>query len=417
LNRRLFIACLPCRRDGTARRIDPVDRPAIVSSSFCGHCGRLQIDRLSPRMTATTSLIDELERALAAGSNAQRIAMLARITDLFVEGASRYTAGQINLFDEVIGKLVSAIETKARAKLATRLAPMPNAPGGVIRSLAFDDDIEVARPVLSTSERIEEADLVANARTKSQQHLAAIAERRSLSEGITEVLVERGDRQVVHTVARNTGARFSDAGFRMLVKRSTGDDALAMQVGARRDLPRQHFLRLLQEASATVRARLASENPDAADAVQSVLGEVVGSIRSETRKGSRDYAAARDRVEALHRAGRLGESEVHSFARERRFEETAIALSLLCSMEIDVVERALLDPGHEITLIFAKVAGFSSTTAKAILLLKAADRGMSAQDLEQALTSYSRLQVDTARRVFGFYRTRLRAPGAMAAGA
>ena len=365
-------------------------------------------------MTTTTSLIDELECALAAGSNAQRIAMLARITDLFVEGASRYSAGQINLFDDVIGKLVAAIETKARAKLATRLAPMPNAPGGVIRMLAFDDDIEVARPVLSISERMEEADLVANAHSKSQQHLAAMAERRSLSEGLTEVLVARGDRQVVQTVVKNTGARFSDAGFRMLVKRSTGDDALAIQVGARRDLPRQHFLRLLQEASATVRTRLATENPDATGAVESVLGEVVGGIRSEMRKGSTDYAAARTLVEALHRAGRLGETDIHGFARERRFEETAIALSLQCGIEIDVVERALLDPSHDIALILAKLAGFSSTTAKAILLLKAADRGMSAQDLEQALTSYSRLQVATARRVFGFYRARLKLPTAVA---
>src|SRR5262249_8488048 len=105
----------------------------------------------TPTMTTTVSLIDELERALSSGSNAQRIAMLSRITDLFVEGASRYSEGQINLFDEVIVKLVGAIEAKARAKLSSRLAPVQNAPRGVIRMLAFDDDIEVARPVLTTS--------------------------------------------------------------------------------------------------------------------------------------------------------------------------------------------------------------------------------------------------------------------------
>jgi uncharacterized protein (DUF2336 family) len=368
-----------------------------------------------PAMTNAPSLIDELERALSTGTNAQRITMLSRITDLFVEGASRYSVAHINLFDEVIVKLVTTIEAKARAKLSSRLAPVHNAPPGVIHMLAFDDDIEVARPVLTMSERLGDADLVANASSKSQQHLAAIAERRSLSEAVTEVLVVRGDRQVVHSVVRNSGARFSDAGLRMLVKRSGGDDALAIQVGARRDLPRQHFLRLLQEASAAVRGRLAAENPSAGGTVETVLSEVVGGIRSETRKVSPDYAAARSRVEALYRAGRLGEPEVHGFACERRFEETAIALSLLCAVEIDVVERALLDPAHEMTLIVAKLAGFSSTTAKAILLLKAADRGLSTQDLDQALTSYRRLQVETARRVLGFYRTRLKGPAAMSA--
>jgi uncharacterized protein (DUF2336 family) len=268
--------------------------------------------------------------------------------------------------------------------------------------------------VLTTSDRLDEADLVANASHKSQQHLAAIAQRRWLSEAVTDVLVTRGDRDVVHSVAKNAGARFSDAGFRMLVQRSTGDDALALQVGARRDVPRQHFLRLLHQASAAVRKRLETEHPGAGSALESVLGEVVGGIRNETRKVSTDYAAARSRVEALHRAHRLGEPEVHGFARERKFEETAIALSLLCGLEIDVVERALLDQSHELALIIAKLAGLSSTTAKAILLLKATERAMSAQDLDQAMMSYGRLQSETARRVLGFYRTRTKTTAAPA---
>ena len=205
-------------------------------------------------MTPQSTLIDDLERALATGSEAQRIDMLSRITDLFLADADRYSGAQIHLFDEVIGKLTSAIEAKARAKLAARLAHARTAPKGVIRMLAFDDDIDVARPVLTSSERLADADLLDNARTKGQSHLLAISERKVLSEAVTEVLVERGDRRVARSLARNVGARFSDAGFRMLVKRTAGDDALAMQVGARRDLPRQHFLSLLEQASAAVPA-------------------------------------------------------------------------------------------------------------------------------------------------------------------
>jgi uncharacterized protein (DUF2336 family) len=368
-------------------------------------------------MIEKSSLIDELEQALSVGSNTQRIEMLTRITDLFLAGASRYSNDHINLFDEVFTKLARTIEAKARAKLSARLAPVSNAPGDVIRMLAFDDDIEVAQPVLSTSERLDDEDLLANATSKSQLHLAAIAERKSLNEAVTDVLVARGDRQVVHKVARNGGARFSDAGFRMLVKRSANDEALALQVGSRRDLPRQHFLHLLDQASATVRTRLAAENPNAGDAVEGVLSEIVGGIRSETRKVSTDFASARSEVEALGRAGRLSEGDVYQFARDRQFEPTAIALSMMAGVEIDIAERALNDSGHEMALILAKLAGFSSTTAKAILLLKTTHRGMSAHDLEQALISYDRLQTDTARRVLGFYRTRAKGPAVAAAAA
>jgi uncharacterized protein (DUF2336 family) len=358
----------------------------------------------------TLPLLDELETALASGTNTRRIEMLTRITDLFVGGAPRFSETQIGVFDDVMVRLVNTIEAKARARLSHRLATIANAPTKVIWTLAFDDDIAVAQPVLSQSERLGERELVANATSKSQQHLAAIAQRKSLSEAVTDVLVERGDRDVVHSVVKNAGARFSDAGFRMLVKRSAGDDALATDVGRRHDIPRQHFLMLLEKASNAVRARLAAENPQAAAAVEGVVAEVAGGIRSDVRNASPEFALAQADVERQSRMRRIGEAEIYQYARDRKFEQTAIALSLLCETPIDVVERALLDPGAEIVLILAKVAELSSTTTKAILLLRAADRGMSASDLDRALASFDRLQPDTARRVLGFFRTRVKKP-------
>jgi uncharacterized protein (DUF2336 family) len=361
-------------------------------------------------MMRTLPIIDELEAALTSGTNSRRIEMLTRITDLFVGGAARYSEEQIGVFDDVMVRLVSTIEAKARAKLAHRLAPIANAPSSVIHLLAFDDDIDVAQPVLEQSERLEDPALVANANTKSQRHLFAIAQRRSLSEAVTDVLVQRGDREVVQSVVKNAGARFSDAGFRILVNRSAGDDDLATIVGMRSDIPRPHFLVLLEKASSAVRARLAAENPQASAAIDDVVAEVVGGIRDDARNSSPDFAAAQAAVERQNRLRRIGEAEIYQYARDRKFEETAIALSLLCDTPIDVVERALLDPGAEIVLILAKVAGLSSTTTKAILLLRAADRGMSAKDLDQALTSFNRLQPDTARRVLSFFRTRVKKP-------
>jgi len=363
-------------------------------------------------MIEITSLLDELEDAIATGTAERRVLVLRRVTDLFIAGSGHYSPEQIDVFDDVMVRLVSTIEAKARARLAYRLAPIANAPTHVINMLAVDDDIEVAHPVLSQSERVDESVLLASASTKSQLHLFAIAQRKSLSEAVTDVLVERGDRDVVHSIVKNSGARFSDAGFRMLVKRSAGDDDLAVEVGMRSDIPRAHFLVLLEKASSTVRSRLAAENPQASSAIEGVVAEVVGGIRHEARNASPDFAAARAAVERQNRIRRLGEEEIYQYARDRKFEETAIALSILCDTPIDVVERALLDPGAEIVLILAKVAGLSSTTTKAILLLRAADRGMSAKDLDMALASFNRLQPDTARRVLGFFRTRVKKPAA-----
>jgi uncharacterized protein (DUF2336 family) len=385
---------------------------ASLSSLFSRHC-YMAFHRPKPTtMMRILPLIDELEAALNSGTTSRRVEMLTRITDLFVGGTARYSDEQIGVFDGVIVRLISTIEAKARAKLAHRLAPIANAPSSVIHMLAFDDDIDVAQPVLKQSERLEDRALVASANTKSQLHLYAISQRRSLSEAVTDVLVERGDRNVVHSVVKNGGARFSDAGFRILVNRSAGDDDLATIVGMRGDIPRPHILALLKKASGVVRARLAAEMPEANRAIAGVVAEIVGDIRDDARNPSPDFAKAQATVERQNRPCRIGEAEIYQYARDRKFEETAIALSLICDTPIDVVERALLDPGAEIALILAKVAGLSATTTKAILLLRAADRGMSAKDLDQALASFNRLQPDTARRVLGFFRTRVKKPAA-----
>jgi uncharacterized protein (DUF2336 family) len=353
----------------------------------------------------TPSLIDELEDALASKTEERRMAALWRITDLFIAGADTYSEDHVTLFDDVIQRLAATIEKNARAKLSSRLARLPNAPPGVIRDLASDHDIRVAQPVLRHSPRLDDGYLVATAATHSQQHLLAIAQRQALSEAVTDLLVERGDRDVVRSVAQNSGARFSNAAFRTLVERSVGDEVLAVHVGTRRDLPRQHLLRLVERASAAVRQKLAAADPAAAGAIRDVIAEIDGSIRAASRRASNDYAAARTQVEALHRSGQLDEAQVYAFADARKFEETAVALSLLTEAPIDLIERALLDDNPDMAVILAKVAGFSWSTAQCILL-RATNRALSVQDLDRALSGFSRLKCSTARSIIEFYDAR-----------
>jgi len=361
-------------------------------------------------MTPSLNLIDEIEDALASKTEEKREAALWRITDLFIAGSDSYAEDHVTLFDDVIGRLATTIETNARARLSTRLARVPNAPVGVVRTLAADDEISVAQPVLRHSPRLDDAYLKATAATRSQQHLLAIAQRSAVSAEITEVLVERGNGDVVRSVAQNKGARFSNAAFKTLVERSVGDDVLAVHVGTRHDIPRQHLLKLVELASSAVRQKLAAADPAAAAVIRDAIAEIGGNIRAASRRASTDYAAARAEVEALHQAGRLGENEVYGFADARRFEQTAVALSLIAGAPIDLVERAMLDDNPDMAVILTKVAGFSWSTAQCILL-RAANRSLSVQDLDRALSGFSRLKPATARSIIAFYDARRQGNG------
>ena len=163
-------------------------------------------------MGMSYSLVAELDEAIQSGSSDRRMATLRRVTDLFLSQAGQYDSGQISLFDDVLLRLIEHIETRALAELGERLAPVETAPVGIIRHLANHDEIAVAGPVLKDSKRLLPPDLVEIASAKSQDHLLAISQRAEIDETVTEVLVDRGSREVAHTVAVNSGARFSQIG-------------------------------------------------------------------------------------------------------------------------------------------------------------------------------------------------------------
>src|SRR3954451_25169386 len=120
-------------------------------------------DRVMTSKPASLELLDELQAALAHGTVARRVETLRRVTDLFLNCAVDYSDEQIALFDDVFNCLLRRIEVSAKALLANRLAPIDSAPPMTIRTLAFDDLIEVAAPVLAQSQRLDDETLIETA--------------------------------------------------------------------------------------------------------------------------------------------------------------------------------------------------------------------------------------------------------------
>lgn len=239
-------------------------------------------------------LMRELEEAVTSGCPESCLRAMWHATDLLIAGT--YSEDQIWTFGEIIGRLAQDIETKARARLSSKLAASNNAPYSLASRLASDDCIDVAWPILSQSERLNTEALIACARTKSQQHLLAISKRRSVPEAVTDVLVVRGSNEVVTSVAANNGATFSNSGFLHLVRRAEGDSIVAESVGLRRDIPRHLFHQLIAKASEEVRQRLARERPEIAEQVHQVVVDVTGGIHARFGPASKDYFTAKRTV-------------------------------------------------------------------------------------------------------------------------
>jgi uncharacterized protein (DUF2336 family) len=355
------------------------------------------------------SLIDELEAAFASRDIEARVDILRRVTDLFVVGSEQFAGEQLALFDDVMCRLIDEIGRSARAAFGERLAPIANAPPLVSRKLALDDSIDVAGPLLLCSEQLDDETLIAGAKTKSQRHLLAISRRIQLSEGVTDVLVERGDRQVVVSTAANNGAKFSEFGYSKLVLRSESDGELALRVWSRPEVPREHLLALFAIASDAVRLQFEAADRKRATLVRDMIKRASDQIQATVRDRSQDFAAAEAQVRLLNQTGALTEHRLSRFAEDGRFDETAIALSLLTKVPIGVIERTLVHDGADQVLMLAKFAGLSWTTTRMLLLLKATVKGAPVQDIDECFASFNKLTPEMARTAIQFYRLRERA--------
>lgn len=354
------------------------------------------------------SIIAEIEGTFASGSADKQADVLRRVTDLFLAGADNYSDDHVDLFDGVISRIAEKIETKARAKLAHRLAPVPNAPPMTVRKLAHDESIEVAGPILSLSNRLSDEDLLAIAGGKSQDRLLAISKRSSLSEKVSDVLVTHGNRDVVLSVTRNEGARISDAGYTKLVDQSINDEVLAICVSMRKDIPQEHFNALIAKASEVVFEKLAASNPHAVYEVHRVLTDITGQDPAGPPKAKRDYREAAAQFDVVRRSGASLDQLVCEYAKNGKFEETVAALSALSEAPIKLVESVLNDarPDSDFALILAKAAGLSWPTVKQICILRRKVFRFSPQAIETARHSFDRLQTATAQRLVRFYNER-----------
>jgi uncharacterized protein (DUF2336 family) len=351
------------------------------------------------RMSLPALLLPELDQVLENGSAPRRAEALSGVAGLFREKASRLNGEHIRLFGQVFERLLGFVDRTARIELSRLLAPIGNSPAGVMMHLAMDDDIAVAGPALEHSTRFEPPDLANIARQKSQQHLLALSARQDIAEAVTDILVRRGNQEVLCKLVGNGSARVSAEGFAALVETARLDAELAAALARRADFPPQLFRDLLVHASETVREHLRANSAG----MHTALRQIVQEFRGETPP-PRDYAAAQTTVFALHQKGALDERQVAEFATAGQTEDAVAGVALLCAVPVDVVDRIFRADRLDPVLIICKAAGWSWQTVRALANALPNSARISGETLDLAYANFERLSPMTAQRVMRFWQ-------------
>ena len=347
------------------------------------------------------SIIAELEDAVRGGSSAKRVETLRQVTDLFLNDGERLSDDQVKVFDDVLCLLIARVETRARAELSKRLAPLDYAPFEVIQYLAWDDEIAVAGDVLTHSNRLSPEALVEIAGIKGQDHLLAISARDNLPETVTDVIVERGETRVIRRLAKNATARFSEAGYSGMVAHSAGDDELVEILGLRLDLPMKFLRDLLHRAKDAVRVRLLALAPPA---LQEEIRRVIEDIAREAPPSGRNFRVAEELVKLMMQLKELDDVAVYRFAEAGKFDEVIVSLAVLNDVPAEMTAKLIEGPRADLVLIPCRSARLNWPTVESILRNRPVRHKINDETLAVAERDYKRLSMETAQRTIRFWQ-------------
>jgi uncharacterized protein (DUF2336 family) len=357
-------------------------------------------------MTVATSLIPGLDEIVKNGDPNRRAEAARRISELFLHGAANFRPEHVDLFDGILIDLVPHTEIAARVALAERLSMLAKAPRGLVGQLAREDEISIAGPLLRRSPVIDQIALIEIARFKGQGHLLAMSERLALSPDLTDVIVRRGDREVVRRAAGNAGAEFSHAGYSVLIRRASQDGVLTLAVGQRDDLSGPQLRDLLAGSVDIVRRRLLEVvKPGRQADIKQAMSETSG--EPERVESRRDFAPAQRAILALHNAGELNETALLGFAKAHKYEESVATLAAMSGVKIGTLDHLISGDRHDPILIAGKAVGLEWATVRALILLRLGPNRVPAPaDIETARVNFARLMPSTAERVVSFWQTR-----------
>ena len=339
------------------------------------------------------------------GSSEKRRALLRELTEHFF-GASARSATEDALYGSVLASLADEMESAVRAELSARFANAPNAPHALIRRLA-NDEAAVAEAVLTTSPVLTDEDLLGVVRNHGQDHLRAVSARPSVSEAVSDVIVERGDDETLGTLLRNDGAQLSRKSSEAAVERARANPALHEAAVSRASLPADLLNEMYFVVEARLRTRILEQNARMDPALlESALA--AGRARIATDDGAlpADYAECSAYVEELKAAGQLTPQMLARFLRSGGTTSFLIALAQLSDIDFhtarQIVERRELDA----LAVVCKSADLDRALFLTYAVVLLNDDGDAMTKAHSYARMYAELSRDAALRTLRFWRMR-----------
>lgn len=259
------------------------------------------------------------------------------------------------LLSDIFLALTAQAERDIRLALSERIAGVDWAPPALVNMLALDE-IEIARPVITSSPLLQNADLIRLLIEATLEHQIAVARRPQLARPVVDTIVERAEPVTMTALASNRTADIGEDAMRKLVDHSRRIAGLRAPLTRHPRLNEQLAQQLYQWVGQALRQsigeRFRIDDAQLNAAVQDAAAKAVGSPewRAMSARMTEDRAridAERRLVEKLQAAGQLRPGLLVRALREQRFELFEQTLAVLGGFSEAQVHQAIRAPTAE----------------------------------------------------------------------
>jgi uncharacterized protein (DUF2336 family) len=340
--------------------------------------------------------------------------LLREVTDAFFERRGARTQTEAALFDGVLQVIAADMQEGVLVELAELFSCADDAPPGLMKDLA-NHTFAVADSVLRKSSVLDDAMLIQIVKSRSPLHVKSVAQRREVSEVLSEAVIRTGDDQALDTLMRNTGARLSRVSMETVVDRARHNKVLHEGVVGRRDLPLDLLNEMYFVVAAGLREQILERN---ASVDPATLDLALSKARERSRKSAGDLTAEAGKAIAFIRskkaAGELNARLLVSLYREAKVAEFLHGLAELTEIDYqtaaDLIERKDID-GLAMICRAADIERALFVTL-AVLILGGDNAIAKAEEFGRL---YSAVPIDAARRAIRFFKVRCATEGSRAA--
>jgi uncharacterized protein (DUF2336 family) len=348
--------------------------------------------------------LNRLLKLAQTQDQASRKVVFENVVDLFLSAEGRLSDRERALMTGIIGQLLHEMEMRLRRDLAQRLSALEAGPHDLIVALA-NDEIEVARPILSASKVLSDSDLVEVVRHRSSEHQLAVAMRAPLSADVSQALIDQGDENVIERLLKNRDATLSRRALEYLVAEAQRVGRFQEPVLTRPELPADLAHRLFWYVSAALRSYVLEKFTIDEATVDDYVQDSARAVLSETPPPSADRQAAA-LVERLAETDELNERFLIGALRGGKIAAFVAGLAKLTRLNPLMVRRLLYDPNPEGLAVMCKAVGFDRSSFGSIFLLtrQGTTRVVKPEIVTKVMGFYDQLAQHRARTALRYWR-------------